>query len=128
MQFIDTHSHLYSSKFDKDRSKVVADAVAKGVKKILLPNISSKYTKRMLSLCNKFPENCLPMMGLHPCDVTEKNYDQEITHVEEQLATQNYIAVGEIGLDLYWDKTTLEIQKKHLSAKLNWQKNMTYPL
>ena len=128
MQFIDTHSHLYSSKFDKDRSKVVADAVAKGVKKILLPNISSKYTKRMLSLCDEFPENCLPMMGLHPCDVTEKNYAQEIAHVEEQLATQNYIAVGEIGLDLYWDKTTLEIQKKAFIHQIELAKKYDLPI
>ena len=128
MQFIDTHSHLYSSKFDKDRSKVVADAVAKGVKKILLPNISSKYTKSMLSLCDEFPENCLPMMGLHPCDVTEKNYDQEITHVEEQLATQNYIAVGEIGLDLYWNKTTFKIQKKAFIRQIELAKKYDLPI
>ena len=82
----------------------------------------------MLSLCDEFPENCLPMMGLHPCDVTEKNYDQEIAHVEEQLATQNYIAVGEIGLDLYWDKTTFKIQKKAFIRQIELAKKHDLPI
>ena len=70
MKFIDTHSHLYSEQFDKDRSKVITKAIADGVETILLPNISSIYTKKMLTLCSEFPDNCYPMMGLHPCDVT----------------------------------------------------------
>ena len=69
MNFIDTHSHLYSTKFDNDREQVVKDAIKSGVSKILLPNISSSYTEKMLDLCNLFPNNCFPMMGLHPCDV-----------------------------------------------------------
>jgi TatD DNase family protein len=73
MKFIDTHSHLYSEKFNKDRSEVIASAIALGIETILLPNISSKYTDKMLDICGKFPKNCYPMMGLHPCDVTEKN-------------------------------------------------------
>ena len=68
------------------------------------------------------------MMGLHPCDVTEKNYDQEIAHVEEQLATQNYIAVGEIGLDLYWDKTTFKIQKKAFIRQIELAKKHDLPI
>ena len=99
MKFIDTHSHLYSSQFDDDRTQVVNNAIANGVSSILLPNISSKYTKGMLALCTEFPNNCYPMMGLHPCDVSEENYKHEIAHVEEELETGKYIAVGEIGLD-----------------------------
>lgn len=72
MKFIDTHSHLYSEKFNDDRSDVIANAIAIGVETILLPNISSKYTNKMLALCSKFPNNCYPMMGLHPCDVTDR--------------------------------------------------------
>ena len=128
MQFIDTHSHLYSEQFDKDRSKVIADAIAVGVDTILLPNISSNYTKGMLALCGEFPNNCFPMMGLHPCDVTEENYDTEIAHVEEQLATENYIGVGEIGLDLYWDKTTLEIQKTAFIYQVKLAKKHQLPI
>lgn len=128
MTFVDTHSHLYSEQFDKDRLKIVAEAIAVGVETILLPNISSNYTKEMLALCNQFPNNCYPMTGLHPCDVTKENYDKEITHVEEELATGNYIAVGEIGLDLYWDKTTIKIQKKAFIYQVKLAKKYQLPI
>ena len=72
----------------------------------------------LLNLCQKFPENCFPMMGLHPCDVTKENFEEEIHHVENELNKNKYIAVGEIGIDLYWDKSTIEIQKKLLRTKL----------
>ena len=128
MQFIDTHSHLYSEQFDKDRSKVVADAIAVGVNTILLPNISSNYTHKILTLCDEFPNNCYPMIGLHPCDVTEENYVDEITHVDEELDTGKYTGVGEIGLDLYWDKTTLEIQKKAFIHQVQLAKKHQLPI
>lgn len=128
MKFIDTHSHLYSEQFDKDRSIVISEAISLGVTTILLPNISSNYTKRMLDLCNKFPDNCHPMIGLHPCDVNKENYDIEITHIEEQLATGNYIGVGEIGLDLYWDKTTFKIQKKAFIHQIKLAKKYQLPI
>ena len=112
MKFIDTHSHLYSSQFDEDRAKVVEDAINVGIDKILLPNISSNYTKGMNDLCDEFPDNCFAMMGLHPCDVKKESYERELQHVEQELSKGKYIGVGEIGLDLYWDKSTLELQKK----------------
>ncbi len=101
MQFIDTHSHLYSSQFDEDRTTIVKNAIDAGVNTMLLPNISSNYTKGMLALCNEIPSNCFPMMGLHPCDVTSENIAEELKHVEEELAKRKYIAEGEIGLGLY---------------------------
>ena len=128
MKFIDTHSHLYSSQFDDDRTQVVNNAIANGVSTILLPNISSKYTKGMLALCAEFPNNCYPMMGLHPCDVSEENYKYEIAHVEEELETGKYIAVGEIGLDLHWDKSTLEIQKKAFIHQVKLAKKYKLPI
>jgi len=128
MKFIDTHSHLYSSQFDVDRTQVVNNAIANGVSSILLPNISSKYTKGMLALCAKFPNNCYPMMGLHPCDVSEENYKYEIAHVEQELETGKYIAVGEIGLDLHWDKSTLEIQKKAFIHQVKLAKKRKLPI
>ena len=128
MQFIDTHSHLYSSQFDADRTQVVKEAIAAGVTTILLPNISSKYTKGMLDLCAEFPKNCFPMMGLHPCDANEENYESEIAHVEEELVKGNYIAVGEIGLDLYWDKSTLAIQKKAIIHQIELAKKYNLPI
>jgi len=128
MQFIDTHSHLYSSQFDEDRTQVINDAISSGVSTILLPNISSEYTKGMLELCDEFPENCFPMMGLHPCDVNEDNIEEELQHVEQELAKGKYIAVGEIGLDLYWDKTKLEVQKKAFIHQIELAKKHKLPI
>ena len=128
MKFIDTHSHLYSSQFDNDRTEVVKNAIEAGVSTILLPNISSKYTNKMLDLCSEFPKNCFPMIGLHPCDVNEENYQTELAHVEEQLISNQYIAIGEIGLDLYWEKKTLEIQKKAFIEQIILAKNHNLPI
>ena len=128
MEFIDTHSHLYNEQFNNDRSEVIVNAIALGVETILLPNISSKYTNKMLALCNEFPKNCYPMMGLHPCDVTEENYEKEITHVKEEIKKEKYIAIGEIGLDLYWDQSTLEIQKKAFSCQIELAKQYQLPI
>jgi TatD DNase family protein len=128
MQFIDTHSHLYSSQFDEDRTQTINDAISAGVSTILLPNISSEHTKGMLGLCDEFPENCFPMMGLHPCDVNEDDVESELLHVKQELAKGKYIAVGEIGLDLYWDKTKLEIQKKAFMHQIELAKKYKLPI
>ena len=128
MKFIDTHSHLYSEQFDNDRITAINEAIALGIDTILLPNISSKYTNNLLKLCNQFPENCFPMMGLHPCDVSEENFDSEMQHVEIELATNKYIAVGEIGLDLYWDKTKIEVQKRAFIHQIKLAKKYQIPI
>ncbi|MDC3390129.1 TatD family hydrolase [Flavobacteriales bacterium] len=128
MKFIDTHSHLYSEQFDNDRTTAINEAIALGIDTILLPNISSKYTNNLLKLCNQFPENCFPMMGLHPCDVSEENFDSEMQHVEIELAKNKYIAVGEIGLDLYWDKTKLEVQKRAFIYQIKLAKQYQIPI
>lgn len=128
MKFIDTHSHLYSEQFDNDRITAINEAIALGIDTILLPNISSKYTNNLLKLCNQFPENCFPMMGLHPCDVSEENFDSEMQHVEIELAKNKYIAVGEIGLDLYWDKTKLEVQKRAFIHQIKLAKQYQIPI
>lgn len=128
MKFIDTHSHLYSDEFDHDRHEVISNAISSGIETILLPNISSKHTKKMLAVCSKFPKNCYPMMGLHPCDVSEANYEMEIAHIEKELKSKNYIGIGEIGLDLYWDKTSLEIQKKAFIYQIKLAKKHKLPI
>ena len=128
MKFIDTHSHLYAKEFDEDRDEVVQKAIDSGVEKILLPNISSKYTQRMLSLCQNYPNNCFPMMGLHPCEVNLDGYEEEIEHVKKELLTKKYIAVGEIGIDLHWDKSTLEIQKKAFASQILLAKENNLPI
>ncbi len=109
MILIDTHTHLYLEEFDADRDQVVANAIERGVKYMFLPNINSKSIDGMLNLENKHPQNCFAMMGLHPTDVKE-DYVRELKIIEEWLGKRKFIAIGEIGIDLYWDKTFKEEQ------------------
>lgn len=110
MILTDTHTHLYLEQFDEDRSSVVERAIQKGVKYMILPNIDSKSIDVMLDVCNQFPKNCFPMIGLHPTSVFE-NYEEELNIVETFLANQCFRAIGEIGIDLYWDKTFVKEQE-----------------
>ncbi|MGC6470549.1 MAG: TatD family hydrolase [Flavobacteriales bacterium] len=127
MILIDTHTHLFSSKFDQDRHEVVKKAISKGVDKLLLPNINSSTIESMHQLCVDFPNHCLPMIGLHPCDVGE-NYVDEMVIIKKHLDKNKYVAIGEIGIDLYWDKSTLDIQKKCFRQQLNWAKEKQLPV
>ena len=117
MNLIDTHTHLFSSQFDEDRHQVVQKAIEQGVDKMLLPNINSETIEAMNQLCQDFPQHCYPMIGLHPCDVKD-DYEQELEIVKSHLNKGDYVAVGEIGIDLYWDKSTLDIQKKAFLQQL----------
>ena len=121
MILVDTHTHLYLEQFDEDRSEVVNSAIEQGVKWMLLPNIDSDSLEDMKKLHREFPQNCLPMMGLHPTSVKD-NYEDELTLVENELKSGNYIAVGEIGIDLYWDKTHAEQQKDAFRRQLRLAK------
>ena len=127
MKMIDTHTHLFSSQFDEDRNAVVQKAIDNGVSKMLLPNISSETIEAMHQLCQDFPKHCYPMMGLHPCDVKD-DYLKELEIVKAQLDKGKYVAVGEIGIDLYWDKSTLDIQKKAFRQQLIWAKEYDLPV
>lgn len=127
MNLIDTHTHLFSSQFDEDRHQVVQNAIEKGVSKMLLPNINSQTIEAMHKLCADFPTHCFPMMGLHPCDVQE-NYLDELKIVKSHLDKGGYVAVGEIGIDLYWDKSTLDIQKAAFQQQLIWAKEYNLPV
>lgn len=128
MYFIDTHTHLYSDQFNNDRNLAISTAIKSGVKTMLLPNISSQYTEKMLSICKEYPDNCLPMTGVHPCYISEQNYKKEITHVEHEISQGKYKAVGEIGLDLYWEQSTLEIQKKAFIHQIKLAKKYNLPV
>lgn len=110
MILTDTHTHLYSSEFDNDQTEMIERAINAGVSRFFIPSIDSSYTQKMYDLEKQFPENIYLMIGLHPCYVKE-NYLEELAHVETELAKNKFYAIGEIGIDLYWDKTTLEIQK-----------------
>ena len=111
MQFIDTHSHLYLPEFDKNRDEVINRAVREGIEKICLPNIDTRSVKPMMDLVNKYPDLCFPMIGLHPTSV-RKNYPDVLKNVKEHLLNKTFIAIGEIGIDLYWDNTYIKEQKK----------------
>jgi len=106
---IDSHTHLYLSEFDNDREEVIQRARDVGVMKFYLPSIDSSETARMLDLEKKYPEVCFAMMGLHPCSVKE-NYQEELNFVKEWLKKRKFAAIGEIGLDFYWDKTFTDQQ------------------
>lgn len=111
MFFVDTHTHLYLNAFDHDRSEAIQAAIGQGVKYMLLPNIDSSSVDPMLSLCSAFPDNCYPMMGLHPTSV-KHNWKDEMDKVYELLPSGNYIALGEVGLDFYWDLTYRKEQEE----------------
>ena len=128
MNFIDTHTHLFASEFKDDIDIVVKNAINSGVSKMLLPNIDSSTTNNMLQLCNKYPQHCFPMIGLHPCSVKKDNIEKEILHVEEMLNKNKFIAIGEIGLDLYWDKSTLSYQKVAFESQIKLAKKYQLPI
>ena len=128
MNFIDTHTHLFLKQFKDDIDDVIDIAIRSGITKMFLPNINSETTDSMLQLCEKYPENCFAMMGLHPCDVKKETMEKELLHVEEMLEKEKFISVGEIGLDLYWDKTTLEIQKMAFEFQIELAKKNKLPI
>jgi len=110
MILTDTHTHLYSSQFHEDRNEMMQRAIDAGVTRLFVPSIDSSYTQRMYDLESQFPENVFLMMGLHPTYVKE-NYLEELAFVEAELERRKFFAVGEIGMDLYWDKSFLKEQQ-----------------
>lgn len=127
MILTDTHAHLYSEEFDADGDVMMQRALQDGVKRFFLPNIDSTSIEKMLAFKKLFPENCFPMMGLHPCSVKE-NYKDELSLVEQWLAKEKFCAVGEIGIDLYWDKTFFEQQKDAFTIQAKWACERNLPL
>ena len=127
MELIDTHAHLYLEDFDLDIEKVVKRALSSGVKHFFVPAINSSYTKRMYTLENTFPKQVHLMAGLHPCHVKE-NFREELKKVSTQLENRSFHAIGEIGIDLYWDKTYLKEQKYAFSKQIQWAKKYKLPI
>ncbi|KAB1156842.1 TatD family hydrolase [Flavobacterium luteum] len=110
MILTDTHTHLYSEEFDQDRTVMIQRAIEVGVSRFFIPSIDSNYTQKMYDLEALFPENIFLMIGLHPTYVKE-NYIEELAHVEAELAKKKFYAIGEIGIDLFWDKSFLKQQQ-----------------
>lgn len=126
MILTDTHTHLYSEQFDEDRTTMVHRAINNGVTRLFLPNIDSSSIEGMLALRQQFPNNCFAMMGLHPTSVKE-NYLDELKLIEQHLNKQTFCAIGEIGIDLFWDKTYLKQQQDAFRMQINWAKKRNLP-
>jgi len=127
MILTDTHTHLYSEAFDEDREKVVLKAIEQGVKRFFIPAIDSSYTRAMLDLQKAFPKNMFLMMGLHPTHVKE-NFQEELRHVEEMMQEHQFYAIGEIGIDLYWDKSFLRQQQEAFRYQIRLAKKHKLPI
>lgn len=125
--YVDTHCHLYHKQFDTDRNEMVRRALDAGVARMLLPNIDLESVPSMHALADAFPDVCLPMMGLHPCSVGEFPA-KDLGEVERLLHTGQYHAVGEVGIDLYWDKTWLAQQREAFHLQLLWAKELDLPV
>lgn len=128
--FIDTHTHLYSEEFDEDRDESIKRANALGVQYFILPAIDSKSIERMEQLHKQYPDKTFMMAGLHPSYVKPDTYEKELEIVEKQLKHQrdSYVAIGEIGIDLHWDKTTLTIQQEAFRTQIQWAKKYDLPI
>jgi TatD DNase family protein len=125
--FVDTHTHLYSEEFTADIDEAIKKAIDAGVEKFFLPNIDSSSVDGMHYLCEKYPQYCFPMMGLHPCSVKE-DYKEELAIAYNYLQTKKYVAIGEIGIDLYWDKTFYTQQVEAFEQQINWALEFNLPI
>jgi len=127
MIFTDTHTHLYSEKFDEDRDEIIERAINSGVSRLFMPAIDSSYTLDMLAVESKYPNNCFAMMGLHPTSVGE-NWEKELQDVVDWFGKRDFVAVGEIGIDLYWDKTFLKQQQIVFKKQIHLAKEKNIPV
>ncbi|WP_188649635.1 TatD family hydrolase [Yeosuana aromativorans] len=127
MILTDTHTHLYSEAFDEDRHDVINRAIEAGISRFFIPAIDSTYTESMLQLESDYPDNMFLMSGLHPTHVKD-SYKEELQHVENMLAKRKFYAVGEIGIDLYWDKSTLTIQQEAFRHQIKLAKQYKLPI
>ena len=125
--YIDSHTHLYLDAFKEDRDQMIQRALDAGVKRMLLPNIDSLTLRPMFSLAESYPDHCFPMMGLHPTSVKE-NYLEELKLIENQLHKKGIIAIGETGIDLYWDQSYLKQQQEVFHTQIKWAMELDLPL
>ena len=127
MKIIDTHCHLYSTELIHDIDAVIERAGAASVEKFYLPAIDSETAAAMLSLEERFPGKCFAMMGLHPCSV-KQNYKEELKLIEDHLSKRKFAAIGETGLDFYWDKTFVKEQYEALRMQADWALQYDVPI
>jgi len=127
MIITDTHTHLYSEAFDNDRDEMIQRANNHNISRFFIPAIDSSYTKAMLKLEKDYPEQVFLMTGLHPTSVKD-NYEEELKHVEDMLKRRPFIAIGEIGIDLYWDTSTIQIQRNAFRHQIQLAKKYKLPI
>lgn len=127
MKFIDTHAHIYLKEFEDDIDEVIANSKAIGIEKIYMPNIDIQSIENMLKIEEKHKNYCIPMMGLHPCYAKEK-YTEELKLIESWFKKRSFCAVGEIGIDLYWDKSFIKEQTIAFETQINWAKDHEIPI
>ena len=127
MIITDTHTHLYSTQFDEDRNEMVQRALDAGVSRFFLPAIDSESHEAMFDLAAKYPENMFMMMGVHPTSVKD-NYLEELKEAQNHLDSKKFYAIGEIGIDLYWDKTYLKQQQEAFRTQIHWAKERKLPI
>jgi TatD DNase family protein len=127
MRFIDTHAHLYSSPIKENIEGIMKSAMDNGIDTIILPAIDSTTLEAMLEVEKTYPKNCMAMMGLHPCSVKE-NVKEELAIIEAQLQKRKFIAIGEIGLDYYWDKTFTTQQMEAFEIQMQWALDYKLPI
>ena len=126
---IDTHSHIFSEEFKEDLSEVIARAKEIGVEKIFMPNIDDTSVEDMLNVCQAYPDYCFPMIGFHPTSVEGPDAIYKVKEMKKRLVEGHpYIAVGEVGIDLYWDKTWLKEQQLILDEQIQWALEWNLPL
>lgn len=127
MQFIDSHCHLYLEEFDNDRVDIINQSIKAGVISMLNPNVDASSLKALHDTCLINPFVCLPALGLHPCSVKE-DYQNQLTIIKQYFSEYRSVAIGEIGIDLYWDKTFIEEQIKAFEEQLNWAIELNLPV
>lgn len=127
MLLTDTHTHLYYETDIEKQNLLMERCLAFDVKRLFLPNVDVKSIAMIDQLVAKYPENCFAMAGLHPCDVKE-DYEEQLSIIYNSVADRNIYAIGEIGIDLYWDKTTLSIQQDAFKKQIAWAKDLGLPI
>lgn len=127
MELVDSHNHLYLPEFENDRQEMVSAAIATGVKKMYLPNVDMETFPKMMEVAKSYPDTCFPMLGLHPTSVKE-NFEEVLEEMKTWLGKEKFVAIGETGIDLYWDKTFFKQQVKSLKIQINWALDNDLPL
>jgi TatD DNase family protein len=126
MILTDTHTHLYSAEFGEEKKQLIEQAIEQGVSRFFMPNVDSTSIDSMFEIEKLFPQNCFTMMGLHPCSVKE-DYEAELQIAEQWLEKRKFVAIGEIGIDLYWDKTFFVQQQDAFRKQISWAKKYGLP-